>query len=35
MIGKLEGSGNAYISDGNPSVVAKPAAGTTAAAAKK
>ena len=30
MIDKLEKSGNAYISDGNPAVVAKPPAGTTA-----
>ncbi len=29
MINKLESSGNAYISDGNPSVVARPAAGST------
>ncbi len=35
MIAKLEGSGNAYISDGNPSVVARPAASTTAASAVK
>jgi len=37
MINKLEGSGNAYISDGNPSVVARPVAGTatTAAGAKR
>jgi hypothetical protein len=33
MINKLEASGNAYISDGNPSVVARPAAGPTAATA--
>jgi Polysaccharide deacetylase len=32
MIAKLESTGNAYISDGNPSVVARPAASTTAAA---
>ena len=31
MINKLEGNGNAYISDGNPSVVARPAAAPTAA----
>jgi hypothetical protein len=35
MIGKLEGSGNAYISDGNPSVVARPAVSTTTAAGKR
>jgi len=35
MIKKLEGNGNAYISDGNPSVVARPAAGTTTTAATK
>jgi hypothetical protein len=35
MITKLEGSGNMYISDGNPSVVAKPAASTTTAAVKR
>ena len=29
-VGKLEQAGNAYISDGNPSVVARPAPGTTA-----
>jgi len=34
MIDKLEKSGNMYISDGNPSVVAKPAQATTTAAAK-
>jgi polysaccharide deacetylase len=34
MIDKLEKSGNMYISDGNPSVVARPAAGTTTAATK-
>ena len=34
MIDKLEKSGNMYISDGNPSVVAKPAPSTTTAAAK-
>ena len=33
MINKLERSGNMYISDGNPSVVARPAAGTTTTAA--
>jgi hypothetical protein len=32
MINKLESSGNAYISDGNPSVVARAAAGTAAGA---
>jgi hypothetical protein len=32
MINKLEQSGNMYISDGNPSVVAKPAAGTALSA---
>jgi hypothetical protein len=35
MITKLETSGNAYISDGNPSVVAKPAAATPIGGAKK
>jgi hypothetical protein len=30
MINKLEQSGNAYISDGNPAVVARPAASPTA-----
>jgi hypothetical protein len=35
MIDKLEKSGNMYISDGNPSVVARPAAGTTPTAATK
>ena len=35
MIDKLEKSGNMYISDGNPSVVARPAAGTTTTAATK
>ena len=34
MIDKLEKSGNAYISDGNPAVVAKPPAGTVTAAKK-
>ena len=34
MIDKLEKSGNMYISDGNPSVVARPAASNTTAAAK-
>ena len=33
MIKKLESSGNAYISDGNPSVVARPAASPAAATA--
>ena len=33
MINKLESSGNAYISDGNPSVIAKPAVGASATAA--
>jgi len=32
MINKLEQSGNAYISDGNPAVIAKPAASPTATA---
>jgi len=32
---KLEAAGNAYISDGNPSVVARPAAGAAPVAAKK
>ena len=31
MINKLESTGNAYISDGNPSVIARPAAGSVAA----
>ena len=35
MIDKLEKSGNMYISDGNPAVVARPAAGTTPTAATK
>jgi hypothetical protein len=35
MIDKLEKSGNMYISDGNPAVVARPAAGTTTNAATK
>jgi hypothetical protein len=35
MIDKLEKSGNMYISDGNPAVVARPAAGTTTTAATK
>src|SRR3954463_3156698 len=35
MIAKLEGTGNAYISDGNPSVVARPAGTSTTAAAVK
>jgi hypothetical protein len=35
MIAKLEGTGNAYISDGNPSVVARPAATSTTAAVKQ
>ena len=35
MINKLEQSGNMYISDGNPAVVARPAAGTTALNAVK
>ena len=35
MIDKLEKSGNMYISDGNPSVVARPAAGTTPTTATK
>jgi hypothetical protein len=34
MIDKLEKSGNMYISDGNPAVIARPAA-TTATAAKR
>ncbi|HMI55283.1 MAG TPA: polysaccharide deacetylase family protein [Gemmatimonadaceae bacterium] len=34
-INKLEQSGNMYISDGNPSIVARPAAGITTAAAKR
>ena len=29
MINKLESSGNMYISDGNPSIIARPAAGST------
>jgi Polysaccharide deacetylase len=32
MINKLEQSGNAYVSDGNPAVIAKPAASPTATA---
>jgi hypothetical protein len=35
MIDKLEKSGNMYISDGNPAVVARPAAGTTAVSGAK
>jgi hypothetical protein len=35
MINKLEQSGNAYVSDGNPSVIARPTASTTATAAKR
>ena len=35
VMNKLESTGNAYISDGNPSVVARPASGTTAAATKQ
>jgi len=35
MINKLERSGNMYISDGNPSVVARPADGTTTTATKR
>jgi len=35
MINKLESSGNAYILDGNPSVVARPAVGSTTTAATK
>ena len=35
MIDKLEKSGNMYISDGNPAVVARPGAGTTPTAATK
>ena len=35
MINKLESSGNAYISDGNPSVIARPAAGSTTSAGAK
>jgi hypothetical protein len=35
MINKLESSGNAYISDGDPSVVAKPAAGATTSGVKR
>src|ERR1700680_648382 len=34
MIDKLEKSGNMYISDGNPAVIARPAQATTTAAAK-
>jgi hypothetical protein len=34
MIDKLEKSGNMYISDGNPSVVARPAASTATPATK-
>ncbi|HEV7389766.1 MAG TPA: polysaccharide deacetylase family protein [Gemmatimonadaceae bacterium] len=34
MISKLETAGNAYISDGNPAVVARPVAGGTQAAVK-
>jgi hypothetical protein len=33
MINKLESSGNMYISDGNPAVIARPAAGTAATTA--
>jgi hypothetical protein len=33
MINKLESTGNMYISDGNPAVIAKPAAGTAATTA--
>lgn len=35
MINKLEQSGNAYISDGNASVIARPTVSTTATAAKR
>jgi hypothetical protein len=35
MINKLEQSGNAYVSDGNPSVIARPTVSTTAPAAKR
>jgi Polysaccharide deacetylase len=35
MIAKLESTGNAYISDGNPSVVARPAVSSSTAAANK
>jgi len=35
MMNKLEQSGNMYISDGNPGVIARPAAGTTAASGAK
>jgi len=34
-IGKLEQANNAYISDGNPSVVARPAGTSATVAAKK
>jgi hypothetical protein len=34
-INRLEQSGNMYVSDGNPSIVARPAAGITTAAAKR
>jgi hypothetical protein len=35
MIDKLEKSGNAYISDGNAAVVAKPPAGTAVVSGAK
>ncbi|MEO8908839.1 MAG: polysaccharide deacetylase family protein [Gemmatimonadaceae bacterium] len=35
MINKLESTGNAYISDGNPSVIARPAGPATTSAAKR
>jgi hypothetical protein len=35
MIDKLEKSGNMYISDGNPSVIARPAAGTATVTTKR
>ena len=35
VMNKLEAAGNAYISDGNPAVVARPAAGVTAATPKR
>jgi hypothetical protein len=35
MIDKLEKSGNMYISDGNPAVVARPAPATPTSTAKK
>ena len=35
MINKLESSGNMYISDGNPAVIARPAAGTATTAGPK